>query len=78
MPLNLPSNPSNGQTYEDSVTGFTYQYDGSAWNGVAPPVSVLNNISQEKFRRIESKVLEIFLKRFLIGKFRSTSYQNII
>jgi|TARA_B100000035_G_scaffold229215_1_gene197447 hypothetical protein len=45
MPLNLPSNPSNGQTYEDSVTGFTYQYDGSAWNGVAPPVSVLNNIT---------------------------------
>ena len=37
MAINFPSNPSNGDTYEDPISGLTWKYDAStnSWSEVS-------------------------------------------
>jgi hypothetical protein len=42
MALNFPDSPSLNQVYTDSVSGFSYQWDGYVWQSYTP--SSVNNI----------------------------------
>ena len=39
MALNFPNNPSVGDVYEDSATGFSYQWDGTFWKSYKVDIS---------------------------------------
>lgn len=36
MALNFPDNPSTGDIYSDSTSGFTYEYNGTVWISKTP------------------------------------------
>jgi hypothetical protein len=46
MALNFPSSPTIGQIYTDSVSGFSYEWDGTVWKSFGIPsngsLSVIN------------------------------------
>ena len=39
MALNFPNNPSVGDVYEDSASGFSYQWDGTFWKSYKVDIS---------------------------------------
>ena len=49
MALNFPSSPSVGDTYTDTTSGFSYEWDGVVWKSYAPAsasnIKVLDDIS---------------------------------
>lgn len=49
MALNFPSSPSVGDTYTDTTSGFSYEWDGTVWKSYAPAsatnIKVLDDIS---------------------------------
>jgi len=49
MALNFPDSPTLNQVYTDSVSGFSYQWDGFAWQSYSPAASsnirILDDIS---------------------------------
>jgi hypothetical protein len=49
MALNFPSSPTIGQVYSDSISGFSYEWDGTVWRSFSPSstsqIKVLDNIS---------------------------------
>ena len=49
MALNFPSSPSIGDTYTDTTSGFSYEWDGTVWKSYTPASSsnirVLDDIS---------------------------------
>ena len=36
MALNFPDNPSTGDIFSDSTSGFTYEYNGTVWISKTP------------------------------------------
>ena len=49
MALNFPSSPTIGQVYSDSISGFSYEWDGTVWRSFSPSstsqIKVLDDIS---------------------------------
>jgi hypothetical protein len=39
MALNFPSSPTIGQVYTDTVSGFSYEWDGTVWRSFSPSSS---------------------------------------
>lgn len=39
MALNFPSSPTVGQTYRDTTSGFSYQWDGTVWKSYSDALS---------------------------------------
>jgi hypothetical protein len=36
MALNFPNSPTIGQTYTDTTSGFSYEWDGTVWKSYSP------------------------------------------
>ena len=49
MALNFPDNPTIGQVYTDTVSGFSYEWDGTVWQSYSAAsssnISILDDIS---------------------------------
>jgi hypothetical protein len=49
MALNFPSSPTIGQVYTDSISGFSYEWDGNVWKSYSPSsssqIKILDDIS---------------------------------
>jgi hypothetical protein len=49
MALNFPNSPTIGQIYNDSTSGFSYEWDGTVWKSYSPSstnqIKILDDIS---------------------------------
>ena len=49
MALNFPNSPTIGQVYTDSISGFSYEWDGTVWKSYTPAsvsqIRILDDIS---------------------------------
>ena len=49
MALNFPNSPTVGQTYTDTTSGFSYEWDGTVWKSYTPAsasnIKILDDIS---------------------------------
>jgi hypothetical protein len=46
MALNFPDNPSVGDTYNDTISGFIYRWDGTVWESLYDTIAAVDsNIS---------------------------------
>ena len=49
MALNFPSNPSLGQVYSDTGSGFAYEWDGNVWKSYTEAsvsnIAIIDDIS---------------------------------